>query len=488
MKKLMSISILIFLWAGQLSGQETRTDVRGLFNHESEGFGTLVMYPESVRRAFLEVSLHPEALIRLEEIQQGTRDAFLEIVAPYNRDVQAEFYELSRYPDLINALVIGGKKKKAEIKLILEAYPIEIHEIALNLGRKRFNDLSEIHALNEVSYHKLSDLMQQYPAHLAGSLNILMDRPEVLEILIGNLRSTIMLGSYYREFPNLVWSEMNTLQEEFVSNRLKEQEDWKASMENDRQAKKELQQAAEDFAYENNILLVHRNVYYDWGSFSWYHHPFISYSFWYGYPWWYQYPIWYPETYWYSWGIYEVGLYQIVILDLPVWFYMDWYFARTWHHYYYPHLSHRYLRHYEDHQHSTLAPTRVINNWVSQNHDVYVRDLQGSQDNRVERLRDLGRRSAEYREVAPAREARRYDPVYEDRGDRDAREPVFRNPESQPADRKPRIERVEPQRKRTPVIRQRQIEKPSRGVIRENKKPAAVPERNLKRENIIRKN
>ncbi|MEZ4774833.1 MAG: hypothetical protein R3D00_16730 [Bacteroidia bacterium] len=374
---------------------------------------SLALYPDATIKVILEATMQPDALVRIGSVRKNTESQFRKIIAPFNQDVQAQFYELARYPDLVSALVLDGKQSKLDIMAILAGFPEDIHADALDLGRKRYKELVEIHQLLETANQSFHAIADEYPYEEKLALEQLVQMPDVLDILMNNFQATVALGGMYRRDPDRVWYLADSVQTEVANERVRELADWKTDLENDPEAQQELQAAAANFADENGYdSRTYRAPLNENDFYHQYPMPYPSYSYWFGYPWWYSHAMWYPLPYWYYWGFYYGPGGQMVIYDLPSWYFLDWYFSTSYNHYYYPHLSHRYLTHYEHHRTSTLSATSRIRDWSEQNRFASSGDWLQNDPNRVERLRDFGARDANHqvRQLPDTRP--RSNPVY----------------------------------------------------------------------------
>src|SRR4051812_4071897 len=81
---------------------------------QDSALNALALYPQNVRTQILEVSGHPNALIRMEAIQKNSRDEFKKLLLDYDQAEQQKIWDITRYPGLVDSLVEGGKKSKGQ--------------------------------------------------------------------------------------------------------------------------------------------------------------------------------------------------------------------------------------------------------------------------------------------------------------------------------------------------------------------------------------
>lgn len=61
----------------------------------------IVLYPEQIRTAIPEASLHPELIVRVASLQEAASASFDGLLAEYPRDQQQAIWDLTRFPGLI---------------------------------------------------------------------------------------------------------------------------------------------------------------------------------------------------------------------------------------------------------------------------------------------------------------------------------------------------------------------------------------------------
>ena len=253
-----SLMVLFLILApGFTLAQTDREWLTDLATEEEEAINTLVLYPSDTRQAILEVSMHPEALIKMETIQTKVKTAFQSVVEKHPQSVQELIWDLTRYPGLIEELVEVENGTSGEVKQVLKKYPAIIHERAREAVQSYSKELVEIIKLNEEAESAFTILLTNYPESTQEALKHLLDLPEVLSILTDNIKLTVLLGDLYRNDPNLVLHQADSLNLVVAREQARELEDWKKSLETDPQARKELEASAEAFGKE------HDGYYYD---------------------------------------------------------------------------------------------------------------------------------------------------------------------------------------------------------------------------------
>lgn len=344
-----------------------------LLEEEQSTVEALALYPESTRVAILEAARYPEALIKLESLQGKTSAAFKSILEPYPKGVQEKIWDLTRYNGLVTALVAGGQKRGADLDLALQDYPSEILQRARDMSYDYFPLLVEVDLLNQQWDDAFNELVGTYPPTTSAAIQQLVELPEVLNQLTDNIRLTVLVGDLYQRNPAWLLKQMDSLNIVVAEARAKELDAWKTTLENDPQAREELEKSARDYVSDygyDDEFYNYDDVYYEEQTIVKYHYYHYNYPYWFGYPYWYPYPRWRPYPYWYDWGFYYGPSHGIIVIDLPSYWFVNWYFYYPWHHYYYANLSSRFANHYYGHRTSSSSITTNVRTWENRNRDV----------------------------------------------------------------------------------------------------------------------
>jgi hypothetical protein len=401
MKKILS-SLILVVFGLVLFAQTDEELLRQLVEEDRSSVEALVLYPENTRLAILEAAVYPEALIRLEGMQQQTSSSFKTLLEPYPMEIQQMVWDLTRYPGLIERLVTEGDRSASRIRIILEDYPEAIHERALKAGVEYFLLLGKINELDHTSRVAFESFIRTYPPRTQDALRHLLDLPEVLSILTDNIRLTVLLGDIYKRDPQWVLQKVDSLSLEVARQQARDLEDWKQSIAEDPKAAEELKESAQVFAreygYEDEYYAQeydYDDAYYDYENpevvvVERNYHYYYNYPYWFGYPYWYVYPRWRPYPVWHEWGFYYRPGRNIVIIGFPSYYFTNWYFYHPSRWYYYPHLSSRFVGYYYGPRRSTGSIVVSVDNWKRRN-PLVTDEWLAPQPTRVERIRQIGR-------------------------------------------------------------------------------------------------
>lgn len=403
MKKLLSytssLTLLLFLLLTSAQAQEDKALLGELVEAEEAAVNALVLYPEETRVAILETSLYPEALIKLEHIQSQTKERFQELLEPYSQPTQEVIWDLTRYPDLIDKLVEQRPKTSKDWQALLTDYPDIIHQRAKTAYQDYLPELKIIDALNTEASLAFETLLVEYPTTTQEALRHLLPLPEVLSILTENIRLTVLVGALYRREPDWLLMQVDSLNLVVARQNVQELEDWKASLEEDPTAMKELTASAESFGEEYSYdddyydYTTQDDLYYQDRRAGRVMHDYYFYHFpyWFGYPEWYYYPRWRLYPSWYDWGFYWGANRNIVVIGLPSFYFTHWYFHSPRHHYRWSHLSAHFTRHYSAHPRNGSSITTGIRVWQHQNREVVSREWLQDDGALSNRFREYGK-------------------------------------------------------------------------------------------------
>lgn len=392
-------AILLLLGHASVLAQTDAALLRDLAEENKKSVEALVLYPAETRLAILEATKYPELLIKMQDMREKTSAAYRTLIEDFPQSTQAVFYDLSRYPGLIEQLV-QQKGNSAGLRQALEVLPENKREEALGVATRQAPTLLQISQLDKTTSGAFDRLVKGYSATTQQAFRHLLGLPEVVDLLNEDLRFTILVGETYEDNPAWVIHKMDSLNLAVARSHAEEFENWKTTLENDPEAKAELQAAANEYAtaqgyaendytgddlyedgdyygYENQDVVVHR-------------HYYAPYPYWYGYPWWEPYPRWHPYPWWWDWG-YRFPPRGIVIVYLPSYHFMHWYFGNPHHHNHYNRLSTHFVNHYYGHRHSGTTISMGVREWRERNRTIISEEFLADKSRLAENLKTYGR-------------------------------------------------------------------------------------------------
>lgn len=387
--------ILMMLLSFGLWSQSNEERLQQLQEDDAENVQAIVAFDADLQQATLEAAAQPDVLKQIQKIQDRSRAEFEGIVKPYSQETQQILWDLTRYPSLISRLANENSEST-----VLRDYPTVIHARAKEANRYYHNLLEKIANLERQTNSEFESLLQRYPSRTQQTFRKLIQNPEALSALAQNNRTTQVLGDLYKNDPNWTLRRFADLNRELNDGNNQALESWKTELTSNPDAVTEFNESAKAYAqeygyddeyygedtedqvyYENNRpeRVVVRN-YYNY-----------SYPYWFGYPRWYRQPRWRPVPYWYDYGFYYRPNRPIVIIQMPSYRFVNWYFYRPAHHYRYARLSacfvdfsYRYPRY-----HNNIYVG--VERWKYRNRDIVSDNWLSDRSNRVERMREFGK-------------------------------------------------------------------------------------------------
>ncbi len=354
------IALLLLNFCQTVQARTVFRDLDAQVNENKTAILALAIYPEEFHTPVLELSSHPELLVKLASLQELSSARFKDLLTAYPDSEQKQVMELLRYPDLITDLVKTRAQTRNQINLILGQYPKEIHQNALLFGETRFDLLVQLHDLNEGWKRDFDSLISDYSPTIQSSLYKLVEVPEILALLKDNLHLAILLGEAYKQNSQATLQKMLAWNIEAAEVNIQARQEWAQSIEEDPEAALELQNSARTFAEENGYNLESRpNEEVSSSTIVHVHRYYRPYPYWVGCPWWYPYRYWRPVPAWYHWGYYYNPGGSLVITGFPSLFFSLTLFGHhpihhfpRLHYHLGNHLVHHHLAHHpHSHQH-----------------------------------------------------------------------------------------------------------------------------------------
>lgn len=383
MKKLCVGLVIVVLAAAAIAQEEPRL-LRKMIEEERSAVDAVLLYSEEVRNAIFEASVHPEALVRMQGMQQVSREAFESLVMELPENCRKMLWELARYPALVTALTAAGQRpSNDETTSLVNEYHEEIHEAAHYIVREEFDALVRLQRMNRDTESVFERLLESYSPATREALRKLVDLPEVLEILTDNMTMVVLVGDAYKKNPERVMERAAEMALGVARRDAEAQEAWSKRLQENPEAVAELERSSKEYAAEIGLETAPKTSLDVTVTYN-------PYPYWYGYPYWYASPYWYPYPYWYHAGFYYGPGGAIIIVGTPSYRYAHWHVRGHHHHYRYPHLSDSMVHHWQHHRDAD-GLSDAVGGWVQANQDRMPKDWLRDDGKRAERLAEHGR-------------------------------------------------------------------------------------------------
>ena len=359
-----------------------------LMKEDSAALNALVMYPDTIRLHIFEACEYPSAIVSIASLQKNSSDEFVTLIGSYSKSEQEDFWNLSRYPGLISRLVQEGKESVDQINNIVKDYPAEIHETAIKYGMGYYSVLQKMDAIQVKTDSQFDQTLADYPPETQAALRVLIQFPEIINLLNDHLGLTVRVGDRYRRNPDAVIHRADSLNLAQTRQNAQDAEAWKQTIEQNPDEAADLQSAANDYATENgysqeDVTTAPDPVYVE-------NYVCYPYPYWFGYPTWYPYDYWYPYPYWFDCGFYHNRHGDIVVIGPPSRYFTNWYFYYPEHIRRYPHLANGYIDHYGEGRRSSGGNSAIVHEWIHQHRDYLPPDFTSNRTRRPEVIKQIG--------------------------------------------------------------------------------------------------
>lgn len=301
---------------------------------------SIAPYSPDIRGMILDVAQYPQAIVKIERVQARSSQSFQDLIASYPREEQEKFYEISRFPDMLNRIV-SENAGTSEIKSITKDLPATTQNSFVDLNAAHHEDLIRMNNIYQSSETALQKILAGYPDNVRTEFRKIIAMPDVMNLLTNNIGLTVELGEAYKADPAGVTHQLDSLSSAMAQRSAQDLDAYRSNVENNPALQQEMRAAATDFANSNsqpdNPTYVTNNYYYD----------NTPYPYWFSYPYWYAAPIWYPRPMYYYTGFYFGPGGRIIITGFPSRIYSNWFFGFGYRHY--PTLYRHYGNYYSLH-------------------------------------------------------------------------------------------------------------------------------------------
>ena len=301
-------------------------------------------FRDDVRQAVLLASQRPDVLSQLANQQTSSHQAFLALIEPFGQNKQGWFYDMARFPDLMHTLAtLPEGTDRTTVDGLTKALPTDQQTSAWKLYRHHHDDLVQADNLNQQATQAFNNLIAPLDGPTQTAFRQLINTPDVLTTLTQQLDKTAQLGRDYAADPTGVTHKLTALHDSLDVQNQRAVAAYQQELNQDPQARQELQQAAQDYAQTNGYKTggISPNPAWPVNSAYYYQNPYL---YWFGYPGWYGSPFWYPSAYWLNTGFYYGPGGNMVVFGLPGFGFSNWFFGGGY--YGYPSLYNRFGTYY----------------------------------------------------------------------------------------------------------------------------------------------
>jgi hypothetical protein len=323
---------------------------------------TIAGHSEPLRDAVLEASLHLDALVETQRIQEQSSASFQERIGKLDKKEQEQIWEIVREPGLLDELATEERPSRSDLDEIAERHPEELAPAIRSVGAKHHDLLVDVAQTHRRASERFDVAISDLDPKAQQAFRDLVEQPELLSVLVRRVNLVVKLGDSYRKNPRDTRTYLAALSSDVAKRNAAAEKEWKERIEKDPDAAAELERAARDYSAENG---------YDYEELT---SPAARsrvtvvvrpYPYWFGYPYWYSDAYLYPYGYWYPYrpyfGYYWYGG-SYVWWGAPAWPFVHWFYWGH-HHHHYGHLHGHFHGHFANHRwagHRYAAANRFV--------------------------------------------------------------------------------------------------------------------------------
>ncbi|MBW2269642.1 MAG: hypothetical protein JRH16_13795 [Deltaproteobacteria bacterium] len=306
-RSLAPLSALALAWACMASASAQAGPLGELDRQDRAVVEALSLTDEALRRAALEAVGEADVLGALVRQQERSSATFRRLLEPYDRQVQADVFELARYPELVAEIVEAGPKSQQELEAIAFRYPDAVSDAAARTGHDYWKVIARTDALLRDETAGFEATLADLPERKRDAFHSLVAAPDLLALLAENAGVAVWLGDAYEREPDDVLAWLEGVEREVSGRGGDEVRQLARAVEDAEEPADEIAastQAVREVAGHSSTLSSPT------------HHAQVNvrvspFPFWVGHPWWYSstyastdpWYFWYPHSAWSFGGV-----------------------------------------------------------------------------------------------------------------------------------------------------------------------------------------
>ncbi len=347
MKALIFLFLVLWCAIPGYAAQPTEGALKKLEQIAADDSGVredFLAFPQDVQAAMAQAAQFPDTLEQLQEIQVRSSREFRDKISQLPRETQEQIYTLSRYPHLLSKIAGSDSTQKGHLKKLAEGYPKEVKTALMELGQRHSSLLREIQGIDQNAQTQFDRILAPLNLSTQTAYRRLLQVPEAIDLMNKNPDFTSALGSAQTQEPQRFQVLLEDWNQSYEKERRETVQSFQEDLKNNPKTQKQLQEAAQVYAKENNIEVYETTP--QTTSITQVYVDVAPYPYWFGYPYWASYAYWRPYPYWYYTGFYFGVGYTPYFIGYPNYYYSSWYFGPGAYYYQYPYLSRYYWNQY----------------------------------------------------------------------------------------------------------------------------------------------
>src|SRR5689334_17517360 len=172
--------VLLFL-SYKTNAQTANAELSQLMIDDSADINSISLYPQDVRENIFKVSTHPEGIAKIDDAQKKSQDAFKKLISSSSNEEQQKIWNLTRYDDLLSQLA-SAKGRKRKIETILQKFPSDIHDDALEYGTNHKELIASLDKINKEFNASFQSITSGYSPDDQQAFREMMKTPEAFSL------------------------------------------------------------------------------------------------------------------------------------------------------------------------------------------------------------------------------------------------------------------------------------------------------------------
>ncbi|MGH7336481.1 MAG: hypothetical protein ACREI7_02780, partial [Myxococcota bacterium] len=211
---------------------------------------TIASYPESTRESVLKASIHVDALVETQRIQEQSSASFQDRIGKLDKKQQEQIWEIVREPGLLDELATEERPSRSELAEIAERHPESLRPAIRSVGAKHHDMLVDIAEIHHRANERFDVAISDLDPESQQAFRDLLDKPELLSVLVRRVNLVVRLGDSYRRHPRDTRSYLSALAADVAQRNAAAEKEWAERLENDPKATAEFESAARDYSEE----------------------------------------------------------------------------------------------------------------------------------------------------------------------------------------------------------------------------------------------
>jgi hypothetical protein len=207
---------------------------------------SIAPYSSEVRQSILMASQNQNVLDRAQQIRTRSQKSFQDLIKGFSQKEQGYFYEVTRYPNVLNTFATNTNLRRNDVEDLVSNTSSILKDNAWSLYRSNRDVIVQIYQLNQNADQEYQQMIQSLDPSTQSAFRQLANYPDVMTLMSDNRDLTARLGQRYTNDREGLNKELAELHDSMVAQRQYDVAEYKKKLNDNPDAAKELDQAAEN--------------------------------------------------------------------------------------------------------------------------------------------------------------------------------------------------------------------------------------------------